>query len=75
MYRMVVTGTTFDAHDQLTEKVKNEVKNQFDLVQSNSNDYDVTIVFCPIVSRMGPDVESALRDVKGKGTFVSAGSY
>ncbi|XP_034006721.1 uncharacterized protein LOC117498622 isoform X14 [Trematomus bernacchii] len=65
VYQMVVTGTTFGAHDQLTEKVKNEVKDQFDLVQSNSNDYDVTIVFCPIVSRMGPDVESALRDVKG----------
>ncbi|KAL3052691.1 hypothetical protein OYC64_005262 [Pagothenia borchgrevinki] len=63
VYQMVVTGTTFDAHVQLMEKVKNEVKDQFDLVQSN--DYDVTIVFCPIVSRMGPYVESAMRDVKG----------
>ena len=72
MYQMVVSGTTFGAHDQLMGKVKKNVK---DLVKSNSDDYDVTIVFCPIVSRMGPDVESALRDVKGKGTFVSAGSY
>ncbi|KAI9522576.1 hypothetical protein NQZ68_034928 [Dissostichus eleginoides] len=59
------SGTTFGAHDQLMEKVKKDVKDQFDLVQSNSDDYDVTIVFCPIVSCMGPDVESALRDVKG----------
>ncbi|XP_033998977.1 uncharacterized protein LOC117492692 [Trematomus bernacchii] len=65
VYQMVVTGTTFDAHVQLMEKVKKDVKDQFDLVQSYSNDYDVTIVFCPIVSRMGPDVESAMRDVKG----------
>ncbi|KAJ4928761.1 hypothetical protein JOQ06_004387 [Pogonophryne albipinna] len=64
-YHIVVSGTTFGAHDQLMEKVKKEVQDQFDLVQSNSDDYDVTIVFCPIVSRMGPDVESALRDVKG----------
>ncbi|KAJ4929249.1 hypothetical protein JOQ06_004860 [Pogonophryne albipinna] len=64
-YQMVVSGTTFGAHDQLMEKVKKEVQDQFDLVQSNSDDYGVTIVFCPIVSRMGPDVESALRDVKG----------
>ncbi|XP_063758285.1 uncharacterized protein LOC134876940 isoform X2 [Eleginops maclovinus] len=63
-YQMVVTGETFDAHDQLMEKVKREVQDQFDLVQSNSDDFDVTIVFCPIVSRMGPDVESALRHVK-----------
>ncbi|KAI4801877.1 hypothetical protein KUCAC02_019745 [Chaenocephalus aceratus] len=65
VYRVVVTGTTFDAHFQLMEKVKKEVQDQFDLVQSYSNDYDVIIVFCPIVSRMGPDVESAMRDVKG----------
>ncbi|XP_010789707.1 uncharacterized protein isoform X2 [Notothenia coriiceps] len=65
VYQVVVTGTTFDAHFHLMEKVKKEVKDQFDLVQSNSNDYDVTIVFCPIVSRMGPDVESAMRDVRG----------
>ncbi|KAL3052690.1 hypothetical protein OYC64_005261 [Pagothenia borchgrevinki] len=63
-YQMVVTGTTFDAHFHLMEKVKNEVKDQFDLVQSNSDDYDVTIVFCPIVSCIVQDVESALRDVK-----------
>ncbi|XP_033932608.1 uncharacterized protein [Pseudochaenichthys georgianus] len=65
VYQVVVTGTTFDAHFQLMEKVKKEVQDQFDLVQSYSNDYDITIVFCPIVSRIGPDVESAMRDVKG----------
>ncbi|XP_063757731.1 uncharacterized protein LOC134876632 isoform X2 [Eleginops maclovinus] len=63
-YQMVVSGRTFCAHEQLMEKVKKEVQDQFALVQSNSNDCAVTIVFCPIVSRMGPDVESALRDVK-----------
>ncbi|KAI9522578.1 hypothetical protein NQZ68_034930 [Dissostichus eleginoides] len=66
VYHMVVNGTTFGAHDQLMEKVKKEVQDQFDLVQSKDDkDYDVTIVFCPIVSRVGPDVESAMRDVKG----------
>ncbi|KAI9522577.1 hypothetical protein NQZ68_034929 [Dissostichus eleginoides] len=65
VYKIVVNGTTFGADFELMEKVKNEVKDQFDLVQSYSNDHNVTIVFCPIVSRMGPDVESAMRNVKG----------
>ncbi|XP_028997965.1 uncharacterized protein LOC114850141 isoform X2 [Betta splendens] len=67
--RMVVTGKTFNADLQLLEKVRSNSPN-LDLVCHNvedpsDQDYQVTIVFCPIISRIGTDVEAAMRNVTG----------
>lgn len=59
---MIVGGKTFDAHQQLMEKVQDQVR----LIES-SQDYKVTFVFCPISSRVASDVEAAMTDVRGKG--------
>lgn len=68
----IVTGTTFDAHVQILEQVKFINNQNLDLVclnleESPSNqDYRVIIVFCPISSRVGTDIEAAMRKVTGK---------
>ncbi|XP_031178177.1 uncharacterized protein LOC116066319 isoform X6 [Sander lucioperca] len=58
-YKMIVGGKTFDAHQQLMEKVQDQVR----LIES-SQDYKVTFVFCPISSRVASDVEAAMTDVR-----------
>ncbi|XP_040921158.1 uncharacterized protein si:ch211-245h14.1 [Toxotes jaculatrix] len=64
-YQMIVSGKTFDAHLQLMEQVKGQYKGQ-DKVQftESSQDCKIVIVFCPVVSRIGSDVEAAMTCVK-----------
>ncbi|XP_067458837.1 uncharacterized protein [Thunnus thynnus] len=54
-----VTGQTFGAHQVLLDKVKN-VETTRDLQESY-----IVIVFCPITSRVGSDVEAAMTDITG----------
>ncbi|XP_030577563.1 uncharacterized protein LOC115774424 [Archocentrus centrarchus] len=67
-YKMVVSGKTFDAHRQLLDKVKAS-SGETDLILINqeecqsNQDYMVVIVFCPVVSRIGTDAETALKNV------------
>ncbi|KAF3702732.1 hypothetical protein EXN66_Car018420 [Channa argus] len=69
-YKMLVTGVTFNAHLQLLEKVK-AMSHDCDLVRVNREDspsnqnYLIIIVFCPIISRVGTDVQAAMHDVEG----------
>lgn len=63
IYRSLVTGQTFGAHMQLMDQVKGKCKGQVQFVE-NSEDYQVTIVFCPIISRVGSDVEAAMNRIK-----------
>ncbi|XP_029281807.1 uncharacterized protein LOC115003995 isoform X2 [Cottoperca gobio] len=61
MYRMVVSGQTFGAHQQLMDKFKNQ--DQFILTE-DTNNYEITFVFCPISSRIQSDVDAAMSNVK-----------
>ncbi|XP_007561068.1 uncharacterized protein LOC103144157 [Poecilia formosa] len=64
-YNMVISGQTFEAHHQILSQVKSSAQ-QLDLVESQSSeDCHVVLVFCPIVSRTGTDVEAAMRNVTG----------
>ncbi|XP_054900425.1 uncharacterized protein LOC129369114 isoform X1 [Poeciliopsis prolifica] len=65
MYQMVVGGKTFDAHLQLMAEVQAQVQCQVQLV-SCSQDGQVLIVFCPITSRTGADVDGVMRKVTGE---------
>lgn len=65
-YQTVVSGKTFGAHKELIEKVTHQCQNRVRLIDS-SDDAKITIVFCPITSRILSDVEAAMADVKGKG--------
>ncbi|XP_051264553.1 uncharacterized protein LOC127368118 [Dicentrarchus labrax] len=63
-YRTVVSGRTLGAHAQLMEKVlEDQVCDQVQFV-NNSLDHQINIVFCPISSRIGADVDAAMSDVK-----------
>ncbi|XP_047243920.1 uncharacterized protein LOC124881954 isoform X3 [Girardinichthys multiradiatus] len=62
-YKMVVSGKTFDAHLQILEQLKRSAQ-QLNLVESN-DDCQIVFVFCPIVSRIGTDVEVAMKMVTG----------
>ncbi|XP_023203816.1 uncharacterized protein LOC111611398 [Xiphophorus maculatus] len=69
MYQMVVGGKTFDAHLQLMAEVQAQVQCQVQLI-SCSQDGQVLIVFCPITSRTGADVDGAMRNVTGEGPVI-----
>ncbi|XP_018551696.1 uncharacterized protein si:ch211-245h14.1 isoform X1 [Lates calcarifer] len=60
-YKMVITGKTFGAHEQLMVQVKSHFRDRAQLTQS-SEDHHIVIVFCPITSRVGTDVEAAMAD-------------
>ncbi|XP_056261480.1 uncharacterized protein LOC130187684 [Seriola aureovittata] len=62
-YKMIVSGKTFGTHHQLMDQVKTHFQDGVQFVE-NSQDFQVIIVFCPISSRVGSDVEAALADVK-----------
>ncbi|XP_023203134.1 uncharacterized protein LOC111611343 [Xiphophorus maculatus] len=64
-YNMVISGRTFDAHHQILSQVKSSAQ-QLNLVESQSSeDCQIVLVFCPIVSRTGTDVEAAMKMVTG----------
>ncbi|KAF7650596.1 hypothetical protein LDENG_00123340 [Lucifuga dentata] len=66
LFYMVVSGETFGAHNTLLEKVRNKAK--FHLNETNNvEDCQVIIVFCPISSRVGSDVEAAMNKVPATG--------
>ncbi|XP_041832350.1 uncharacterized protein LOC121634025 [Melanotaenia boesemani] len=67
-YKMVVSGETFNAHHQLLGEIKSSIQ-EFKIVEAdvsqNSEDYQIIIVFCPVVSRIGTDVNEAMKEVPG----------
>lgn len=67
---MVISGQTFNAHQQILEKVKalSEDPDLNLIEQKESNqDCQAIIVFCPIVSRIGTNIDAAMEQVTGKG--------
>ncbi|KAM7395590.1 hypothetical protein PAMA_007049 [Pampus argenteus] len=62
MYKVVVSGKPLDAHTQLLDKVKAQVWDRVQLIESEE-DHQIIIVFCPISSRIGSDVDAAMLDV------------
>ncbi|TDH06473.1 hypothetical protein EPR50_G00113650 [Perca flavescens] len=59
---LVVTGQTFGADQVLLEQVKRSTAVE---TTRNLQECDVIIVFCPITSRVGSDVEAAMREDSG----------
>lgn len=57
-----VAGKTLDSHKKFLQKLINEGG---ELVES-LEDSNVTVVFCPIVSRFESDVSAALKRARGK---------
>lgn len=66
MYRSVVSGKTFNADLQLMTKVEQQCQDGVQLVKTTC-DHKVTVLFCPISSRVGADVDAAMSDIEGKG--------
>ncbi|KAM3602756.1 uncharacterized protein V6R79_010078 [Siganus canaliculatus] len=62
-YRMVVAGQTFSGHLQLMEKVVAASGKEVVFTQS-SEDHQITLLFCPISSRVESDVEGAMCLIK-----------
>lgn len=59
----VVSGETFGAAETILVQVKNQKSTE---VQTGSlQDCDIIMVFCPITSRIGSDVEGALGREEG----------
>ncbi|KAL3979896.1 reticulon-4 receptor [Sarotherodon galilaeus] len=63
-YKMVVSGVTFDAHNQLLDRVTTSIGGRA-LKLLSQDDGEVIIVFCPVVSRTGTAVEAAMAKITG----------
>ncbi|XP_039454899.1 protein IWS1 homolog isoform X33 [Oreochromis aureus] len=63
-YKMVVSGGTFNAHKQLLDRLTTSSGDKV-LKLLSQEDGEVIIVFCPVVSRMGTDVEAAMAKITG----------
>ncbi|XP_026173763.1 uncharacterized protein LOC113136877 isoform X2 [Mastacembelus armatus] len=63
MYDVIVGDKTFGADQQVMDYVKNHTQSGTQFIESNQ-DSRVTVVFCPISSRVGPDVDAAMKNVK-----------
>ena len=64
-YKVAVSGKTYGAERQLMNKVRCQMQDGVKLVEC-SEGHQITVLFCPVVSRVGSDVEAAMSDVKGK---------
>uniref|UniRef100_A0A1A8KKM7 Si:ch211-245h14.1 n=2 Tax=Nothobranchius kuhntae TaxID=321403 RepID=A0A1A8KKM7_NOTKU len=67
-YKMVVSGKTFNANGQILDQIRSSAP-ELNLVEVEAttcvDDSQITLVFCPIVSRVGTDVEAAMKTVPG----------
>lgn len=61
---MVVSGKTFNAHQQLMDKLKKKVP--FIELDESKQNHEITILFCPISTRIGLDIKAAMEEIKGK---------
>ncbi|XP_027877857.1 uncharacterized protein LOC114147574 [Xiphophorus couchianus] len=58
-FSSLITGETYDAYQALMEKVRNKIPATL-VEEVNPKDAHAVLVFCPITSRVGSDVESAM---------------
>lgn len=68
-YNTVVSGKTFDAHLQILDRIKSSGQglNLVDVEKNQTGEHSqVTFVFCPNVSRVGTDIEAAMKEVRGE---------
>uniref|UniRef100_A0A1A8H2C7 Si:ch211-245h14.1 n=1 Tax=Nothobranchius korthausae TaxID=1143690 RepID=A0A1A8H2C7_9TELE len=67
-YKTVVSGKTFNANGQILDQIRSSAP-ELNLIEVEAtacvDDSQITLVFCPIVSRVGTDVEAAMKTVPG----------
>ncbi|XP_076867048.1 uncharacterized protein LOC143518461 isoform X2 [Brachyhypopomus gauderio] len=57
-YCIITTGNTLNSHEEFLKRLHEKIP---DLMCVSSEQCDVVLVFCPIVSRAGTDIEAALK--------------
>lgn len=62
VYQTIVSGKTFGAHDELMNRMKINLSGVN--FRESKKDHKITILFCPISSRIGADVTAAMSEVK-----------
>ncbi|XP_029966141.1 uncharacterized protein LOC115401901 [Salarias fasciatus] len=64
--KLEISGKTLGAHQQILDRVQNQDSSSvsLSLVKSPVGDSDVTLLFCPISSRAGTDIEAAMKRIK-----------
>lgn len=67
MYKMVVSGKTLEKHLDVIKRLSGQVPGHSVSLQLTESQRDedskVTIVFCPVVSRVGTDIDVALQGI------------
>lgn len=60
-----VTGLTYGAHNAILEKLHSTWFTLQVEITAHRRESDIIIIFCPVTSRVGADVEAAMRKVTG----------
>lgn len=63
---MIVSGQTFNTHQQLIEEVKKTDQTRGYRFSESSEDHQVTLLFRPVTSRAESDVEAAMTEITGE---------
>ncbi|RVE56126.1 hypothetical protein OJAV_G00233010 [Oryzias javanicus] len=66
-YKMLVCGETFGAHLQFLDQMQTL---GLRLKKGKYEESCITIVFCPVASRIGTDAEAAMREVQGNDPVI-----
>lgn len=62
-YQILKSGNLLDVYHQVIKKVASKYQVRF--VEA-PGDHKVSILFCPVISRIGSDAETAIATIKGK---------
>lgn len=60
-----VTGQTYGAHDAILDKLHSRWSRTQVETTTDRQESDIIIIFCPVTSRVGADVEAAMRKLTG----------
>lgn len=62
-YQILKSGNPLEVYHQVIQKVESKYRVRF--VEA-PGDHKVSILFCPVISRIGSDAETAIATIKGK---------
>lgn len=62
-YQTLKTGEPLEVYANVIKKVSSKMQTRF---VDAPGDHKVSILFCPVISRIGSDAETALATIKGK---------
>lgn len=71
-YQKLNSEKSQNVSNQVIKKVTNKIGVRF---KETSSDHKVSILLCPVISRIGSDAEAAIASIKGKGLWSPTSQF